>query len=102
MTVEPSAITTVNLTLVDSDTIYPGEIVGFNTDLLPDTAAKPYTYTIDYGDGTVLTGSSSLDLLLIEHIYTQVGDYVVVVDVQNSVMLEPVTHYLNITVDMTP
>ena len=102
VTVEPAAITSVDLTLVDPGTIYPGATVGFNADLLPDTAAKPYTYTIDYGDGIVFDGSSNLDPLLLEHIYSLPGDFTVVIDVQNAVMLEPVIDILNITVAMTP
>ena len=102
VTVEPAAITSVNLSLTDPGTIYPGDMVGFNADLTPDTAAKPYTYTVDYGDGTVLSGSSSLDPLLLEHAYTLPGDYTVEVNVQNAVMAEPVADILDIVVAMTP
>ncbi len=102
VTVEPAAITSVNLTLVDPGTIYPGDTVGFNADLTPNTAAKPYDYTIDYGDGTIISGSSDLDPLLLEHVYALPGDYTLEVSVQNAVMPEPVSDLLDITVAMTP
>ena len=46
------AVTGVDLTLVTTGTIYPGDPVTFSADVLPDGATTPYTYTVDGGPAT--------------------------------------------------
>jgi carboxypeptidase T len=98
VTVQHVEITTVDLTQVTTGPIFPGEMVGFSADLLPDNAGKPYDYTIDFGDGTVITGTSSLDPLLLNHVFSSGGAYTVQIWVQNASMTEPITTMLDVTI----
>jgi len=98
VTVEPAAIASVDLTQVTTSTVYAGDTVDFSADLLPDNAGKPYTYTIDYGDGTVITATSSLDPLPLSHTFTSGGNYTIQIWVSNAVMTIPVTDSLDLNV----
>jgi PKD repeat protein len=97
--VEPGAIASVDLTRITTDTIYTGYVVGFSADLLPDNAFKPYAYTIDFGDGMVITGTSVTEPLLFSHIYTSGGSHTIQISVINDVMAEPVTDSLDVYVN---
>ncbi len=98
VTVEPIAITTVELAQLSSGPIFVGDTVEFSADLSPDTATKPYTYTIDYGDGTLLTLTSSDDPLLLSHSYASGGNYTISIEVWNEAMVDPATDTLDVTV----
>jgi PKD repeat protein len=97
--VEPGAIASVDLTRITTDTIYTGDAVGFSADLLPDNASKPYAYTIDFGDGMVITGTSVTEPLLFSHIYTSGGSQFIQISVINDVMAEPVSDSLDVYVN---
>lgn len=88
----------VDLSLVTTGTIYVDEPVEFSADLLPDDASRPYTYTIDFGDGTVLTDTSSLDPLSLIHTYVSTGTYTVQIGAWNGGMTGPVTDAVQLTV----
>jgi PKD repeat protein len=90
------------LTLITPGTIYPGYNVELSADLAPDTAAKPYDYTIDYGDGNVESGSSSTDPFEFSHAYTDAGIYTVQFTAQNAVMPEPLSASIDVTITPTP
>jgi len=93
-------VTDVDLTLVTTGTVYPGDPVDFSADILPDNAAKPYSYTVDYGDGTPpVTGSSSDDPLTFSYAYTLPGTYPVEIAVWNCDMAEPVTGTVTVVVE---
>jgi hypothetical protein len=51
----------------------------------PDDAAKPYTYTITYGDGDGATGTSGEDPLTapLDHVFVATGTYEVTIEVWN-------------------
>ncbi|MBU0510203.1 MAG: PKD domain-containing protein, partial [Chloroflexi bacterium] len=94
-----SSVTDVDLTLVTTGTIYAGEAADFLADLSPNDANKPYSYTIDYDDGTVpITGTSSFDPLLLTHTFAATGTYTVAIDVWNLGMTIPVTDAVSVTV----
>jgi PKD repeat protein len=99
VTVEPAPITSVDLIRVTTDPIFVGDMVGFTADLLPDTATKPYSYTLDFGDGTVITGTSDMDPLLFDHVFNTGGGYTVQISVQNAVMSESVTDSIDVYVN---
>jgi len=101
MTIVPCVpVTDVDLTLVTTGTVYPGDPVDFSADILPDNAAKPYSYTVDYGDGTPpVTGSSSDDPLTFSYTYTLPGTYPVEIAVWNCDMTEPVTGTVTVVVE---
>ena len=98
ITIHPIVLTGVDLTQLTSSPIFPGTLVDFTADLLPDDATMPYDYTIDYGDGTEVSGSSSLDLLLLSHTYSHSGSYPVLISVWNAGQILPVIDALNVYV----
>lgn len=97
--VEPAAIASVNLTRVTTDTIYLGDSVEFSADLLPDYAAKPFDYHIDFGDGTVVTGTYESEPLLFFHTFAFGGSYTVQISVKNDAMSDPVSDSLDVYVN---
>ena len=99
VTVEPSAITSVELTQVTTGTIFPRETVDFSADLLPNDAARPFDYIIDFGDGTVITGTSPIEPLLFAHAYAAGGAYTAQVSVWNDAMAEPVVDSVVVTIN---
>ena len=98
VTVLPVAITSITLTKLTEGPILPGFVVDFSADLGPDNAGKPYDYTIDFGDGTVITGTSSLDPLLFTHAFLTSGWHSIQLSVQNAGMTTPVTGVLDVLV----
>jgi carboxypeptidase T len=99
VTVNPVAYTSVNLTQLTNNPIFIGNMVSFSADMLPDNAGKPYNYTINYGDGTIITDISSLDPLFLDHIFKTSGKHTVQVWVWNAGMSEPVTSSLIVDVN---
>ena len=91
-------IDSVDLAVVNPAPIYAGELVAFSADLLPDDAYKPYSYTIDFGDGMTASGSSSDDPLSFTHTYTEVATYTVEIAVWNLGNVEPVTDTVEVVV----
>jgi hypothetical protein len=76
-----------------------GSSVTFTADLMPDDANKPYSYTIDYDDGsTPITGTASVDPLTLTHVYAMTGTYTVEVGVWNCDMMTPVTTTHTVTI----
>lgn len=69
-----------------------GEAVPFTGTVSPADATPPITYTWDFGDGTIATGSS------IAHTYAMAGTYSVVLTATNSCSTQKVTaaHTLSI------
>jgi PKD repeat protein len=99
VTVEPSAITSVDLTQVTTGVIYPRGSVDFSADLLPNDAAKPFDYIIDFGDGIVVTGTYLTEPMLFFHAFSAGGVYTVQISVQNDVMAEPVVDGLIVNIN---
>ncbi len=99
VTIQASGITSVELTLVTAGPVYPGDSVNFKADLLPDDAARPFQYIIDFGDGAVATGTTEMDPLLFFHIYTSGGPYAVQISVWNDGMPQPVTDSLDVYIN---
>jgi hypothetical protein len=83
-------ITDVDLTLLTSGDIYTDTLVAFSVDIAPDSADKPYTYTIDYDDGHTTTSTSSDDPLTtaLNHTFAAAGTYDVEIKVWNCDMTE--------------
>ncbi len=98
-----TGVVDVDLTLVSTGTINPGDLVAFSADIMPDDAAKPYSYTVDYGDGTVpVTSSSSDDPLALDYTYAITGTFTVEVSVWNCDMTQPVTDTVTVMVEESP
>jgi PKD repeat protein len=92
-------LTAVDLTLVTVGTVYSGSLVAFNLDFAPDNASKPFTYTLDFGDGGLpFTDATSLDSLPITYTYTLTGSFTVSVTAWNGDMTAPVTDTVSLTV----
>jgi len=92
-------VTNVNLTLLTGGDVYTDTLVAFSADILPDDASKPYTYTIDYDDGTPpLTLASSNDPLALNHTFATIGSHNVEIAAWNCAMTEPVTDSVEVVV----
>jgi carboxypeptidase T len=101
--VECISITGVALTLDTAGPIYTGDTADLSADLLPNLATKPYTYTVDYGDGSpVEPATSSDDPLALSHAYTQVDTYTVEFGAWNCGLTEPLTDSVEIVVQEPP
>ncbi len=95
-------LTAADLALVTPGALYPGAPVEMSVDLAPDYATKPYTYTVDYGDGSLpMTGTSSLDPLALFHTYEMTGTFDVQLEVWNCAMVMPVTDTIQLTIQET-
>jgi hypothetical protein len=80
-------VSDVTLGLVTMGTLYVDDTVSFSADIAPDDAIKPYSYTVDYGDMTMLfPASSGDDPLALDHIYDTPGVYDVTLRVWNCTM----------------
>jgi hypothetical protein len=98
--VECVEVTDVALSLLNTDPIYPDDLVEFEGDIMPDNADKPYTYTIDYGDGTPpLMGTSSDDPLMFDHTYAEPGTYTAEFWAWNCDMTEPIIATVEVVVE---
>ena len=62
-------VAAVTLTVQTTGTLLLGAPLEFQADIGPDDAYKPYQYSIDYGDGNIVSGSTSDDPLQLEHTY---------------------------------
>jgi subtilisin family serine protease len=91
-------VASVELTLVTTGTIYTDTLTQFHADLAPDEATKPYSYTVDYGDGVVITGSQIADPLVLTHTFGVTGTYEVPLAAWNCAMKDPVTDTVVLTV----
>jgi hypothetical protein len=92
-------VTDVELTLVTTDTIYPNDVVDLSADIIPNDFAAPYTYTIDFGDGTTPDeGTSNDDPLVFTHTYASTNTYTVQIEVLNCEMMVPVIGTVDVIV----
>ena len=92
-------IEAVELALLTAGTVYTDTQLTFGAAIAPDDASKPYTYTLDYGDGTSpLSGVSSADPFTFTHTYTATGTYTATFAAWNCGMMEPVTATVTVTV----
>jgi len=99
VTVEPGAVTDINLTQVTTGTLFPGDIVEFLLDLQPDDSATPFSYSYDFDDGTVITGTSEMEPWSFFHIFNSPGVYTVQVAVKNDAMPDPIMDSLVVYVN---
>ncbi len=83
-------VTGVTLTLMTLGDIYTDTAVAFSADISPNSAYKPYTYTIDYEDGPPSTSTNTADPLTtpLNHAFNNVGTYNVEIKVWNCAMSE--------------
>jgi hypothetical protein len=92
-------VTGVDLTITNTGAIYTDTMVHFGADIAPDDADKPYSYTIDYGDGISTTAASSADpLTALDHTFAATGTCDVVIEVWNCAMAAPVTDAVRVAV----
>jgi hypothetical protein len=93
----------VELSVSTLPPVYPGQVVDLLADIMPNTAAKPYDYVIDYGDGTApVSGSSSDDPMLLSHVFANAGTYLVSFSATNGCMTEPVVGTVEVVISPTP
>ncbi len=92
----------VNLSVTGGTLAYTDTLVMFSIDIMPNNASKPYTYTVDYGDGITATATSSADPLALSHTFTAVDTYTVKIEVWNCSMTAPVTDTVQVVVNEKP
>ena len=104
MTVNCVPVTGVDLIVTDTGAIYTDTVVEFSADVAPDDATKPYSYTIDYGDGERVTATSSADPLALDHTFASTGAFTVEIGVWNCDMTEAqaITDTVEVTVSEQP
>lgn len=74
----------VDLSLSVSGTLYLNTPVLFNADIAPDEATRPYSYTLDPGDGTApITATGYADPLTFSHTFANAGAFTVHIAVWN-------------------
>ncbi len=75
----------------------------FSADVTPDDATTPYSYTIDYGDGTTpMTATTSADPLSLSHTYATSGTYTAEIGVWNCDITVPITDALQVEIAEGP
>jgi PKD repeat protein len=92
--IEPNgceALTALALTQNPPGALLTGTPAAYLADIFPGYATKPYTYTVDYGDGVSVTAASSLDPLPLAHNFASAGLYPVQVSAWNACTPQPVT-----------
>ncbi len=93
-------VTSVNLSLPVPGTLYSQYPTHPVADILPVEATPPYSYTVDYGDGSPpVSAANSDNPLPLTHTYTHPSTYTVEIALWNCEMDEPVRDTLTITVD---
>jgi subtilisin-like proprotein convertase family protein len=93
----------VDLSVLTAAPIYPGDEVALSADISPDDAAKPYTYTVDFGDGTApVTTTSNSDPLTLTHSFATTGTFATEVAIWNCAMTEAMTGTATIIVEEKP
>ena len=99
VTVEPGSITSIDLTQVTTGTIFTGDTVDFMLDLLPDDAIMPFSYSLDFGDGSIVTGTSEMEPITFFHVFNSPGVYTVQAEVKNEAMIDPLLDTLTVYVN---
>jgi hypothetical protein len=87
-------VTGVELTLVTTGTIYPGDLATFTVDVLPDGATRPYTYTVDGGPEMTTTD----DPFMFSVTATAPGTQAVAIAAWNCTGVDPVTATIDVIV----
>jgi len=98
--VEPCiSLSSITLTQVTTGTLYTGDPVDLSLDLAPNSAHKPYTYTLSFGDGSpMITATSSADPLVQSHPFETIGDHTVQVTAWNLCMAAPITDTIHVSI----
>ena len=83
-------VTGVDLTVLTAGKLFTDTVVSFSANIAPDSAEKPYSYTIDFDDGHSMTSASSDDPLTspLTHTFAAVGSYDVTFKAWNCDMAE--------------
>jgi uncharacterized repeat protein (TIGR01451 family) len=91
-------VTDVVLTVASAGTIYTDTDVILNADIIPDNAAKPYSYTVltDSGLGSPMTATA--DPLVFTQTFATTGTHTVEIHAWNCGMTTQVTDVITLTV----
>lgn len=91
-------ITAVLVTVIPTSTVYAGDSVAFEVEIVPETAVPPYSYTVSINSIDVITGQTTLNNpLTFDYTFADTGVYMVTVSVWNYGMASPVSHTVNVT-----
>jgi len=92
----------VDLTRVTPNPIYTGTVVQFSADILPDDAAKPYTYTIAVDGIAGRRRPAALIRSPLPRTFALTGTHAVEVAAWNCAMAEPTTDTVEVVVEPHP
>ncbi|MBN2001899.1 MAG: PKD domain-containing protein [Anaerolineae bacterium] len=92
----------VTLTRVGAGTLYIDMLAAFEAAITPNTFATPFNYTINYGDGTVITATGNTNPLPLSHAFTAAGNYTVNITVWNSQTTTPLHDEIVVGVNALP
>jgi uncharacterized repeat protein (TIGR01451 family) len=92
-------IQAITLTQTSAAPLYIGDAVSYLVDILPNDAHKPFSYTVDYGEGAPLPAAlSALDPLTLTHAFSTLGDHTVTVSAWNCSMASPQVSAVSTTI----
>lgn len=92
----------VTLTWVGAGTLYIDTLAAFEVAVTPGTFATPFSYTVNYGDGTVITATGNANPLSLSHAFGAAGDYTVSIAVWNSQTATPLRDQIVVGVNPQP
>jgi hypothetical protein len=92
-------ITAVVLSPIGSPPLYTGIPVDFTADILPATAAPPYTYDVTINDTPVITAQTTVtNPIAFAYTFAEAGVYTVTVSVWNCDLSVPVSQSVTVTI----
>ncbi|HSJ58231.1 MAG TPA: M14 family zinc carboxypeptidase [Anaerolineae bacterium] len=93
-------VTNVELSLLTPGELEPGQEVEIGVELEPAFATAPFSYTVDFGDGSAEDDTAAEASFTLGHVYTQPGTYTVSIAAWNCALdpLDAVTASLTVTV----
>jgi carboxypeptidase T len=96
-------ITLTQIALTPPGVIYAGKSSALQVDLSPNTATKPYHYSLAINDGSAtISSTSSNDPLQVMHTFPITGTFAITTTAWNCAMQQPVKSSTQVTVTESP
>jgi carboxypeptidase T len=96
-------ITLTQMAISPPAAIYAGKSANLQVDLVPNTASKPYQYSLSFNDGSAsISSKSSNDPLKVAHTFSISGTFTITAAAWNCAMQTPVIATVPVTVTESP
>jgi carboxypeptidase T len=96
-------ITLTQIAIAPPAAIYAGKSANLQVDLVPNTATKPYLYSVSFNDGSApISTKSSSDPLQVAHTFSISGTFTITTTALNCAMQQPVIATSLVTVTESP